>query len=40
VLLVSLALPNAKEDVAKGQNEKQEATVQTLKDVGKVSGDR
>ncbi|XP_051474263.1 cytosolic beta-glucosidase-like [Apus apus] len=40
VLLESLALPNASEDVARRQNEKHEAVVQELKDVGKGSGDR
>lgn len=39
-LLLSPALLNAKEDVARRQNEKHEAAVQTLKDVGKASGDR
>lgn len=38
MLLVLLAMPNAK-DVARKQNEKHEAVVQMLKDVGKASGD-
>lgn len=37
---VSVSLPNAKEDVARRPNEKHEAAVQTLKDVGKARGDR
>lgn len=37
---VSVSLPNAKEDVARRLNEKQEEAVQTLKDVGKARSDR
>lgn len=40
VMLVPQALQNAKEDVARKQNEKHGTAVQMLKDVGKASGDR
>lgn len=39
-MLVPQALQNAKEDVARKQNEKHGTAVQMLKDVGKASGDR
>lgn len=40
VMFVPQALQNAKEDVARRQNEKHDTAVQMLKDVGKANGDR
>lgn len=39
-MLVPLDLQNAKEDIARRQNEKHDTAVQVLKDVGKANGDR
>lgn len=39
-MLVPRALQNAKEDVARRQNEKHDTAVQMLKDVGKANSDR